>query len=196
MRYLVLVLVFCMLIGVIGCGDSPLRFAPTQQQKQSAYLLDRTVQTAAVQAKVEGASEQLQALTSEATNQTAAVVSFYGMPQEIPPSSTADDLLLPENKETTQQAAFQSTARPDPWDVADHFLEMGIALAGVVGGVYGSKAAGAIGIARQKSQALREVVRNNEVFKREAGTETAKQFNQAQGVQSDSTKKIVSELRT
>ena len=43
----------------------------------------------------------------------------------------------------------------DTWDIADSALELGIAVAGLFGGVYGIKVAGFLKQARGKSDALR-----------------------------------------
>ena len=72
-----------------------------------------------------------------------------------------------EGLSVTEQARVEALERPDPWEVADHFMELGLALAGIVGGVYGSRVARTLQTARQKSQALKEVVQGNQLFKKD-----------------------------
>ena len=84
--------------------------------------------------------------------------------------------------------------RPDPWDVADNLLELGIAVAGVLGGVYGAKAAAALKTARQKSTALREVVRGNEIFK-QANPTLAEDLKKAQAGQTETTRQLVAQIK-
>ena len=68
--------------------------------------------------------------------------------------------------ELLAQAAKQDSMRkPDVWMLADGAMELGIALAGLVGGVYGLRIAGYLKDAREKFKALKEVVAGNELFK-------------------------------
>ena len=55
-----------------------------------------------------------------------------------------DEILSAENETLATDARVAALQRPDPWDVADNLLELGIAVAGVLGGVYGAKAAAAL----------------------------------------------------
>jgi len=190
-------LVESMLFLIIGCsiaGCGSLRFGPGEVQKQNVYLHHRTVQTAAVQAEVEEASGPLQDLTREAARQSEAIVAYYGMPQEIPEAEDVVEILSDQNGALTESARVEALERPDPWAVADHFIELGLALAGIVGGVYGSRVARTLQTARQKSQALKEVVQGNQFFKQE-NPKAAKAFKQAQQLQSETTRKVVAELK-
>jgi len=78
--------------------------------------------------------------------------------------------------------------------VADHLLEMGIAIAGLAGGVAGGRVIGGLKTAQQKSRALREIVHGNELFKKNNPIMTD-DFKQAQQNQSDSTRRLVAELK-
>ena len=71
---------------------------------------------------------------------------------------------------------------------------LSIALAGVLGGVYGAKAAVALKTARQKNTALREVVRGNEIFKSGNPTFTD-DFKLAQAGQSETTRQLVAQMK-
>ncbi|MCP4710291.1 MAG: hypothetical protein GY869_16840 [Planctomycetes bacterium] len=186
------VLVLGLLIMLAGCGG--LRFGPGEVQKQNAYLHHRTVQTAAVQAAVEEVSLPLQDLTRQAAKQSEAIVAYYGLPQEIPESEDVVEILSERNGALTEQARVAALERPDPWEVADHFMELGLALAGILGGVYGSRVSRALQAARQKSQALKEVIQGNQLFKKEH-PKVAVAFKKAQQMQSEATRRVVAELK-
>ena len=62
-------------------------------------------------------------------------------------------------------ALAQSAERPDPWQVADSALEVGIGVCALFGGVLGTRAVRFLRDARTKSQALREIIQGNELFK-------------------------------
>ena len=189
-------------LGLVGCllgiwlagGCGSLRFAPGQEQKQNAYLHHRTVQAAAMQAQEEDSSQVLQQLTAQASRQSEAIVAHYGLPRELPSANGPEEILSAANGQLTLAARAQAIERPDPWDVADHLLELGIALAGVVGGVYGGRALGLLQLARQKSVALREVVQGNELFKRHNPT-SGETFKQAHVAQSAQTRALVASLK-
>jgi len=179
-------------VMLVGCGG--LRFAPGQAQKQNAYLHHRTVQATALRAVAEEASPQLQGLSQRATQQSEAIMAYYGLPQKLPESDTLEQLLSAESEQITRAAGAAAMHRPDPWDVADNLLELGIAVAGVIGGVFGTRALRALQVARQKSEALREIVQNNELFKQQ-NPEQAGSFKQAQQLQSDETRTLVAQMK-
>jgi len=182
---------------MIGCslaGCNTLRFGPGEIQKQNAYLHHRTVQTAAVQAQVEAVSAPLQDLTRQAARQSEAIVAYYGMPQEIPDTESVVEILSEQNAGLTENARVEALERPDPWEVADHFMELGLALAGILGGVYGSRVARTLQTARQKSQALKEVVQGNQLFKKD-NPKKAEAFKKAQQLQSKATRRVVAEMK-
>jgi len=136
----------------------------------------------------------LQDLTQRSAEQTEALLAYYGLPEELPPSRTTEQLLSAQNQALTEAARRAARQRPDPWDVADYLLKFGIALAGVVGGAYGAKAAAALQAARAKSTALREIVRGNEIFKRR-NPAYAQDFKQAQAGQSPTTRQLVAQMK-
>jgi len=175
-----------------GCSDA-LRFAPSEAQKQNAYLHSRTLQLAASEAVQEQAGEPLVRLTQAADLQADAMLAYFGLPKQLPPTEAIEDLLSEENAAVTSQAHDEAMQRPDPWDVTDNLLEFGIALAGVVGGVYGTKAAATLSTAKQKSQALREVVQGNQLFMVH-NPEQAPALKAAQA-QSPATQKLVTEIK-
>jgi hypothetical protein len=183
------------LAAVFAGGCDTLRFAPGEKQKQNAYLHHRTVQTAAVTARQEQTSEPLRTLTTQAEKQSEAIMAYYGLPRVIPQTENVEQILSEENKVLTSQSRTEAISRPDPWDVADHLLEMGIAIAGFAGGVAGGRVIGGLKTAQQKSRALREIVHGNELFKKNNPIMTD-DFKQAQQNQSDSTRRFVAELKT
>jgi hypothetical protein len=85
--------------------------------------------------------------------------------------------------------------KPDVFELADGVMELGIAIAGLVGGIYGIRIAAYLRAAREKSKALKEIVAGNELFK-QLWPEQADRFKEAQRKQSAATKKIVTAVRT
>lgn len=186
------VLAVLVLLAAGGCDG--LRFAPSEAEKQNVYLHKRTVECAARQAEQENSSADLQQLTQAAANQSEAIVAHYGLPAVLPATDSIEELVGTDNEQVTAAARADAAERPDPWDVADGMLELGIAVAGVVGGVYGSRAAAGLKLAQEKSRALREVIAGNELFKRQNPAAVGS-FKEAQGSQSPSTRTLVAELK-
>jgi len=189
-NWLMAVLLLVCLMG--GCGR--LRFAPGEAQKQNAYLHHRTVVAAAEQTRQEDGSEVLQTLMERANRQSEAMLAYYGLPEEIPPAKGIEEILSAPNEQLTQQARAEALSRPDPFDVADHVLELGIALAGMLGGVCGTRVVGGLKTARQKTRALQEIVQGNELFKQKNPL-AVEDFKEAQSVQSENTRRLVVEMK-
>lgn len=175
-------------------GCQSLRFAPTEAQKQNTYLHHRTTQAAAMKAQDENSSQTMRQLTTHAARQSEAILAYYGLPREIPPSETIEQILQPDNEQISRTARADALQRPDPWDVADNLLELGVAIAGVVGGVYGTRAIAALRLARHKSTALREIITGNELFKT-SNTDHVTAFKQAHQRQSTTTRSIVATMK-
>jgi hypothetical protein len=188
-KLFVLIVLICLFTGC----DS-LRFAPTESQKQNAWLHYRTTQLAADEAATQQPDSKLAALTELSHHQSGSFAAYFGMPREIPSSNTTEDILKVENYELAEVAAIESAVRPDIWDTADGLLELGIAIAGIFGGVYGLKTAEMLKRTREKSKALKEVVQGNEIFK-QLNSNAHEAFKQAQSLQSKTTKKLVTELK-
>jgi len=188
-------IVFVIVFVVLASGCESLRFAPTQEQKQNAWVHLRTTQLAADAARTERCSQQLQQLTLLSATQREAFVAYCGMPEKSVPVESAQDVLAESNIALTETAFRQSADRLDGWQVADNVLELGIGIAAVLGGVYGTKAAGYLKNARSKSKALREVIEGNEIFKRR-NQQLVAAFKAAQAGQSSQTRQIVAEHRT
>ncbi|MFA5422703.1 MAG: hypothetical protein WC374_02475 [Phycisphaerae bacterium] len=179
-------------VFLAGCDS--LRFAPSENQKKNAYLHERATMFAAQQAKDESASQQLQALTELSHLQSGSYTAYFGLPVELPSAYTAQDILAQSNYEIANASLVESAQRPDPWDTADALLDLGIGLSAILGGVYGTKAVKFLQDAKAKSQALKEVIKNNELFKSQ-NPASADSFKQAQQNQSPETKILVTELK-
>jgi len=160
--------------------------------KANAWVHHRTAQLAA-QAADAGGSGQAAALTALSAEQTRAFVADYGLPKELPAADTAQEVLAAGGA-LAGAALADAQRRPDPWETADAIFELGIGVAGVVGGVYGVRLARLMQQAREKSAALREVVEGNELFKR-SNPDAAGAFKEAQAGQSPETRRLVAELK-
>jgi hypothetical protein len=191
MRKAILGLALGLLAG--GCGQ--MRFAPTEQQKQNAWVHNRTAAIAAQTAREEYASGKLKALTDLSTVQSRAFVAYCGLPEELPDAETAEDVLKESNVQLATMAIEQSGQRPDAWSVADSALELAIAIAGLFGGAYSIRIVQFLQQARAKSNALKEIILANEIFKK-TNPESAQAFKDAQRNQSPMTKQIVAEIKS
>jgi hypothetical protein len=187
-----------MLIGILAClllaGCDSLRFAPGEAQKQNAWLHNRTAIITAETARVEDASEELQALTQLLELQSRSISGYCGLPKEFPQAETAEDILSQSNWQLARTALAESADRPDTWQVADSMLELGIGICALLGGVYGTKAVRFLGQAKAKSKALQEIIVGNEIFKKENEAQ-ASAFKQAHQSQSPATRQIVAEMK-
>ena len=94
-----------------------------------------------------------------------------------------------------ETALVESSQRPGPWDVTDTLLEIGIGVSALLGGVYGTRIAGFLKTARAKSQALREIVTGNELFKQQNADQVTS-FKAAQVNQSPETRQLVTALKS
>jgi hypothetical protein len=190
MKKVIIVLLAC----VVLCGCDGFRFAAKEEQKQNAWLHWRTTELAAQEAVKENTSAQLQGLTGLASQQSRAFAADYGMPKELPGADSAEQILNGSGAAIAQTAYQQSMERPDVWQAADGVMQFGIALAGLLGGAYGVRATRFLKQARDKSNALKEIIDGNELFKQSNPSQAAA-FKDAQKDQSAQTKKIVTETK-
>jgi len=188
------ILMILTLLCCLSAGCDSLRFAPTEAQKQNAWLHNRTTTITADTARVENASEQLQALTQLSEIQSRAFSSHYGLPKEFPQAETAEDVLTESNWQLARTALQQGAERPDAWEVADSMLELGIGICALLGGVYGTRAVGFLRQARTKSKALQEIIASNELYKKH-NESSASAFKQAHQNQSPQTRQIVAKMK-
>jgi hypothetical protein len=180
----------CLLLA--GCDS--LRFAPSETQKQNAWLHNRTAIVTAEMARAEETSQTLQALTQLGEVQSRAFSTYCGIPKEYPPSETAEEILTKSNFQLASTALQESSERPDPWQIADSMLEMGIGICALLGGVYGTRAVGFLRQAKTKSNALHEIITGNEIFKKQNQTQ-ATAFKQAHQNQSPQTRQLVAAIK-
>ncbi|MFH1716896.1 MAG: hypothetical protein ABIF19_06060 [Planctomycetota bacterium] len=187
-------LVTCAFALAMMAGCDSLRFAPSQAQKQNAWLHNRTSIVAAETARAEDASQQLQALTQLSEVQSRAFSTYCGLPDEFPDAESAEDILAESNFRLANAALQDGVERPDPWQVADAAMELGIGICALLGGVYGTRAVGFLRDARGKSQALQEIIVGNELFKKQ-NTSAAPAFKQAHQTQSPQTRQLVAQMK-
>jgi len=192
MKKIVIMMLLSICFLFTGCDS--LRFAPTQKQKQNAWLHNKTAEAAAELAKVENTSEKLQNLTHLSQLQSREFTSYYGLPKQFPAAETDQQLLSQANFQLARSALTDAANRPDVWQVADAGLELAIGIAAVLGGVYGTRAVRFLNLAKTKSKALKEIVQGNELFKRQ-NQDSAQAFKEAHKSQSTQTRQIVAELK-
>jgi uncharacterized protein YceK len=191
MRKVMVALAVVLMAG--GCGQ--IRFAPNETQKQNAWVHNQTAAIAAQESQAEQTSEELQELTKLSEMQSRAFVAYCGLPDEFPRADTAEEVLSESNRQLATTAITQSGQRPDVWGVADSAFELGIAIAGLFGGVYATRIGKFLQDAKAKSNALKEIVLANEIFKK-TNPDSADAFKDAQRNQSPLTKQIVSEVKS
>jgi hypothetical protein len=189
-------LAFVVAVGMLFCaGCEGVRFAPSEAQKQNAWVHSRTAAYASQTAQNEQVSEKLQELTKLSETQSQAFVAYYGLPEELPKADTVNDVLSESNKQLATTAIIQSKQRPDAWDIADSTLELGIAIAGLFGGAGAIRVMSFLQQAKAKSNALKEIVLANEIFKK-TNPDSAEAFKDAHTNQSPLTKQIVTEAKS
>jgi hypothetical protein len=181
-------------ISLFSAGCDSLRFAPTEAQKQNAWLHNRTAIVTAETARAEDTSPKLQALTQLGEVQSRAFSTYYGLPKQFPQAKTAEEILTESNLQLTNTALQQSAERPDPWEAADAMLQMGIGICSVLGGVYGTKAVRFLKDAKGKSNALKEIIAGNELFKKQNQAQSDA-FKQAHQNQSAPTRQLVAAMK-
>jgi len=181
-------------LSFLLAGCDSLRFAPTEAQKQNAWLHNRTATITADIAKTENVSEKLQALTRLSQLQSRAFTSYCGLPKNFPQADTAEDILAQSNLQLARRALRESSDRPDAWQLADSAFELAIGISALLGGVYGTRAVRFLKQARAKSQALKEIIAGNELFKKEHKA-YAGAFKQAHKDQSPQTRQIVAQVK-
>lgn len=189
-NYIITFLVLLVLI----CGCESLRFAPGEVQKQNAYLHKQTARMASDTAVREGVSNELASLASLSALQSEAFILDYGFPDKLPAAENVSDILSDSSFAISRAASDASHIRPDAWAVADGAVDIAIALASLLGGAWGVRTISMLRKAKLKSNALREIVLGNELFKKQ-NSEMTTAFKTAHAVQSQPTRKIVAELK-
>jgi hypothetical protein len=175
-------------------GCDTLRFAPSEKEKQNAWLHNRTAEFAADAARSESASDKLKGLTNLSAMQSRAITSYYGMPRQFPQADTANDVLSQASIQLANEASADAAKRPDLWQIADNSLELGIGIAALFGGVFGTRALQFLKDAKAKSKALKEIIEGNELFKLQNPT-VADDFKDTQKNQSVETRQLVAQMK-
>jgi len=183
-----------LVLVLMTAGCDSLRLAPGEQQKQNAWLHQRTAAVAAETARAEQSSPELQALTQLSELQSRAFTAYCGLPNEYPPAETTAQILGESSWQLAGTALTQAAERPDPWQVADSVLEIGIGICALFGGVYGTRAVRFLRDARAKSQALQEIIQGNEQFKKQQPAQ-AQAFKSAHQHQSPETRQLVAAMK-
>jgi len=153
-KALVIIVLITLTIALSGCEQ--FRFAATENQKLTAW------ETHQLAGRIESQGTQSGSETSQRLKKgTAAGLAYIGAPTKF----DTDDI-----DSVMAQAAEDAARRPTSeqlWDTADGVISLGIAVAGLFGGAYGLKGVHYLSQARAKSQALRQIVKGNELFKNE-----------------------------
>lgn len=182
MRFWELILCFIILFLIAlmlgGCEESfGLRFSPTEPQRQSAeltYLLARRVNTEGLDPDSE-AGEQL-------VKGTAASLTYTGR------ARTPVD---PDEFDTvSEQAQNDALKRPDIGGVMDSALEIGLVIAGLVGGGTGIKIVRSLRRVHAKARGFNEVVGQVDTLKNNLETSV---FRATFTGQTPMTRKLVAE---
>ena len=184
---LLITLCLCAFVAMFT-GCEAFRFAPKESQKQSAELTHALAKKVNFEGTAPASPASQQLVTG-----TMAALSYTGRPAAPPDPGQFDTIAAQANQDALE--------RPDPWQVADSALELGIGVCALLGGVYGTKAVKYMQQAREKSRALQEIVQGNELFKQQVTQENEaaivafkEAHNQTQ--KSPSTKRIVTEMKT
>lgn len=160
----ILLILPLLLLSVAGCGG--LRFAPTENIKDTAYLQAETAKQAAAYAKAQAATDPvLNDLLASLEQESNVFLSYTGFPDTLPATKSLSELLGQANQAAVTQAAAEAPQRPGPeaaWAWADAGLDLTDGVLSVLG-------LGGIALAvrrlRAKGAALREVVTGNELYK-------------------------------
>lgn len=102
-RTIAMLMLIVLVIGVAGCsGSFPLKWKPTEQQKQAADLAVKDIQSLAAHVTPEA-----QAIRAEAQQAAEVTQTYLGLPKNRPQPAS------PANQAVLQQAAADAT-RPPP----------------------------------------------------------------------------------
>ncbi|MFH1615017.1 MAG: hypothetical protein ABIG61_08040 [Planctomycetota bacterium] len=185
-------LIFCLAVLTGGCGV--VRFSASEAQKGNAWAHYHTAELAANTARIEQASQNLQELTNLSAMQSRAFTVDYGLPRELPALDTPEQVLSQSTWELAERGVSDSANRPDGWKMAEAAVDVGIAVAALFGGAFSLRIINFLKEVRKKTEALREIIQGNEVFKQQNAS-SLDAFKTAQSNQSASTKEIVTKIR-
>jgi len=190
-RHILLAWCLCVFVAVFcaGCAEQ-LRFAPSESQKQAAEL----THALALQIDAQGAGPGSPATKKLAAGTRAGVV-YMGRPKAL-----SD---MGQFETSVAQAQVDAAQRPDPNSISgavDAGLSLAAQLAILIGfggsSVGGVKVLQLIAMARRKNQALAEIIKGNELYKKSITDNEKEQFRIAQNSkQSTSTKLLVAKQK-
>ena len=183
-----------LILLVSGCDGLGIRIEPSELQKQNAWSHMTMSKEAATLAKQELTSETLQNTTSLCAEQSEAFAAYYGMPREPVEVNVKDEKSYTQAINRSEVARLESIKANEPWKLAEGMLDAGIAIAGLIGGVYGVQAGKFLKRTKDNSLALKEIVMGNENFKTQ-NMAMSEEFKRNQNNQSNSTRKIVQEIK-
>ena len=107
---------------------------------------------------------------------------------------SAEEILAESNLKLVQTATSESAQRPDAFEVADNIFELAIGISALLGGIYGTRAVSFLKQARKKSEALREIIEGNELFKKQNRAYNDA-FKEAHKSQSPQTRQLVVQIK-
>ena len=133
-----IILCFAFLVAMSGCGI--VRLAPSEQQKQNAWLLKETTAAAAEIAIEQEADKKLTDLVKLASRQSQAVVLDYGLPEDTPDSGL-DDLLSARTLTIAEEAIYDSNRQSSDSSIISEII---IVLVGLFSGAAGIQYIGSV----------------------------------------------------
>lgn len=170
------------LFFVGGCsGDFlGLKYPPTESQQQIAEMSHQLAR----KVNVEGANP-LSTVSRKLVDGTGTTLTYMGRPDTVPDLADFD---------TINEQARTDAETPAVDTMLGSALDIGLAIAGLIGGAGGLRLATSLRRVYAKAKGFTEVVRNAELFKTMATPETWEQFKRAQVMQTDPTRKLVAEV--
>ena len=128
-----LLLAFVLLACMSGCGV--VQFAPSEVQKENAWLLHETTKAAAGKAVEENVSEELQGLTALSVRQSESVALDYGVPDNVS-GGDIESLLSDRVESIADEALYKSKGSSGLSDVLMNIL---IVIVSLFGGAAGTQ---------------------------------------------------------
>ena len=156
-KHLFVTLLLCALCVLCGCNSNPLRFAPTEAQKQNAALAVETTRLIRDNGADAGAG-----VTEVAHQATVNTQAYFGLPVE--PMAAAGDILQTAATDAARRPAFS-----DVMEQADAGLSLAEQLAALfgVGGLvlFGKSLLSWIVLLRSKAAGFEQTIAGNELLK-------------------------------
>lgn len=192
---LLLSTVICLLSIGLFTGCEPLRFAPTENQKITAELTYNLAQ----KVNTEGTASE-SPVTKKLCEGTRAAVLYIGRPKEPPAIEQFDTVAV-----SAQTDAIRRPEANDIFDTVEGGLSLAAQLAILFGmggfGFGGKKLLDWLSLARKSSNALKEIVKGNELLKNQliGGKDDAviQAFKDSQKItQSSDTRVLVTKIKS